>query len=118
LILKRWVDLQLSFDFLYGIPYSQGVRLRVLKTEAFEIWFDNLDSLTQKKVTARIRMFSETGHPGLVNRFSGITELKWKDGLRVYTVLSNPTIIVLLGGNKNGQEKDIRRAQKILSQID
>jgi putative component of toxin-antitoxin plasmid stabilization module len=40
--------------------------------------------------------------------------LKWKSGLRVYAHRNEATLmIVLLGGNKNGQNKDIRQAQKI-----
>jgi putative addiction module killer protein len=59
----------------------------------------------------------QEGHFGIVNRFMGITELKWSSGLRVYTAEIKPAIFVLLGGNKNGQEKDIKRAKKILDQI-
>jgi putative component of toxin-antitoxin plasmid stabilization module len=32
-------------------------------------------------------------------------------------VIDGKTIILILGGNKNGQDKDIRRAQKIAEKI-
>jgi hypothetical protein len=48
----------------------------------------------------------------------GITELRWKSGLRVYSAERISNLILLLGGNKNGQDKDIRKAKRLLSQID
>ncbi len=62
-------------------------------------------------------MIREFGHFGLVNRFNGLTELKWANGLRVYTYVVHPNVVLLLGGNKRGQEKDIQRALKILSDL-
>jgi putative addiction module killer protein len=44
----------------------------------------------------------------------GILELKWKNGRRVYyATIPEKKILLLLGGNKNGQDKDIRQAKKI-----
>jgi putative addiction module killer protein len=45
-------------------------------------------------------------------------ELKWKSGLRVYTARVGQMVIVVLGGgNKNGQDKDIQKAKKVLGKI-
>jgi putative addiction module killer protein len=46
---------------------------------------------------------------------SGVYELRWKNGRRLYyAYIPESRIILLLGGNKNGQEKDITQAKKIL----
>ncbi len=93
------------------------MRLKVLKTPQYQAWFDEQDSPTQLLIEARI-MRLEQGHYGVVNRFEGLTELKWKSGLRIYTAVKPPRVIILLGGNKRGQDKDIRKAKTILSQFD
>ncbi len=62
---------------------------------------------------ARIR---EDGHFGTKKDFdSGVSELKWISGRRVYyAIIPVRNVIVLIGGNKNGQNKDIKQAEKIL----
>lgn len=43
-----------------------------------------------------------------------IWELKWVGGRRIYyAYLPAQKILLLLGGNKNGQDKDIKQAKKI-----
>jgi len=45
-----------------------------------------------------------------------VWELKWKSGRRIYyAYIPEKKILLLLGGNKNGQDKDIRQAKKILN---
>ncbi len=114
---------------LYGIPHKNHLKyvcvmpynryrvFRLFKTETFADWYKDLDVHTQKIVYARLTRIEQEGHFGTVNRFDGITELKWKSGLRIYTAVLAPNVFVLLGGNKNGQEKDIRKAKKILGKI-
>jgi hypothetical protein len=46
-----------------------------------------------------------------------LAELKWRSGLRVdFAIVQTPdeSVLVILGGNKNGQDKDIKKARKIL----
>jgi putative addiction module killer protein len=68
---------------------------------------------------ARLERIEEYGHFGITN-FLGdsLAELKWKNGTRVYFIILRPrkdkTILVLLGGNKNSQVSDIRRARKLI----
>ncbi|WP_420805051.1 type II toxin-antitoxin system RelE/ParE family toxin [Waddlia chondrophila] len=45
-------------------------------------------------------------------------ELKFNDGRRIYYVLvPESKVILLLGGNKNGQNKDIKQASNILRKL-
>lgn len=91
--------------------------MEIIKSEAFSVWYYGIDKHNQRIVDARLVRIEEEGHFGTVSRFAGITELKWKSGLRVYTAEIRPDLFVLLGGNKNGQEKDIRKSKKILAEI-
>jgi putative addiction module killer protein len=58
------------------------------------------------------------GHFGTINDAEdGVFELKWKDGRRIYYVyLQDEDVLLLLGGNKNGQSYDINQAKKILKE--
>lgn len=103
---------------MYGIPYNGLKIVKVLRTTAFVEWYQDLDRRTQLLVDARLERIASEGHFGTVRRFEGITELKWASGLRVYSAERFPNLILLLGGNKNGQDKDIRKAKKLLGEID
>lgn len=44
-----------------------------------------------------------------------VWELRWKNGRRVYFAhIPEKKVLLLLGGNKNGQDKDIRKAKSLL----
>ena len=82
------------------------------------MWFLGLPEKTQLIINARLQRIENDGHFGTINTFDGLIELKWKSGLRVYTHRFETTlVIVLLGGNKNGQSKDIKQAKKVLKNI-
>ncbi len=102
---------------MYAIAYTSIMKFEIFRTAEFTEWYEGLDAKTKWMIAARLERIKNEGHFGTVNRFEGLTELKWKSGLRVYTVELRPRLIVLYGGNKNGQEKDIRRAQKIRREI-
>ena len=79
-------------------------------------WFATLDPVAAAKVTvAKVRI--EQGNLSKVDWFRGIGEYKidWGPGYRVYLAKDGKTIIVLLGGGtKKRQQKDIDRAVKLL----
>ena len=91
--------------------------MRILQADEFRAWLSEQPEKVQVIVQARLGRIQDEGHFGLVNRFGLITELKWTSGMRIYTFVKAPNLIVLLGGNKNGQEKDIRKAKKILKRF-
>ena len=112
------MNLQQTLAYVCGIPYNRDVKFTILKTSEFKAWYSGLDVNSRRIVDARLERIQNEAHFGTVNRFDGLTELKWKSGMRVYTAERSPNLLVLLGGNKNGQSKDIRRAKKILAEID
>ena len=91
---------------------------RIFETKEFQRWFQNQNIKTQVIVAARIERLQTEGHWGFVNRFDNLIELKWISGMRIYTsIIENTVVIILLGGNKNGQSKDIKKAKKILQEV-
>jgi putative addiction module killer protein len=90
----------------------------IVKTAEYEEWFDQQPMKTKVIIDARLQRIAMDGHFGTINTFDGLIELKWKSGLRIYTArIGNRIIMILLGGNKNGQNRDISKAKKILAKI-
>ncbi len=90
----------------------------VYKTSEFLKWFNNQTIKSQAQINERIDNIVTEGHFGDYKDLDDIvSELKWRNGRRVYyAYLSKLNILLLLGGNKNGQDKDIRQARKIFAQ--
>lgn len=60
--------------------------LEVLKTEEFEQWLDDQSPKVRTVIKARLDLIS-IGHFGNHKRFEGLIELKWLNGIRVYTFM-------------------------------
>ena len=71
----------------------------------------------QLKVDTRLERIKNFEHFGDAKSIGGgLAKLRWTNGWRVYFVKQRTTIILLLtGGHKNGQKKDIEKA-RILAQ--
>ena len=94
--------------------------LRMLKcTDEFYKWFDNLDRSLAIRIDQRLQRLAD-GNPGLCKRFDNILEIKWTTGtmgsFRLYCCDLDGTII-LLGGHKDKQSKDIAIAKKLLEGV-
>ncbi|MBI4056610.1 MAG: type II toxin-antitoxin system RelE/ParE family toxin [Elusimicrobia bacterium] len=92
--------------------------MNILQTPEFREWFDALRDKEQTQVSARLDRIREHNHFGdMRNLREGLAELRWERGLRVYfsvVEIDGKAVLVLCGGLKNDQKKDIRRARKIL----
>lgn len=96
------------------------------ETEEYRDWFESQSLKTQAIVSKRIKNIINHGHFGDSKNVSlydkGLTkdrifELRWDDGKRIYYGKIGDTYLLLLyGGNKNGQDKDIKEAKKIFLQ--
>ncbi len=86
--------------------------LREDGTSPYADWFSSIDVLAAAKVVAAtLRM--EQGNLSNVKWFSGIGEYRidWGPGYRIYLAKEGREILMLLGGGtKNRQQKDIERA--------
>ncbi len=90
--------------------------LEIQKTATFETWIQGLrDIEAVARINARIRRLS-LGNAGDAKSFSGISEMRidYGPGYRVYFVRQGKMVIVLLcGGDKRTQDKDIKLAIKM-----
>lgn len=90
-------------------------------TEEFDTWLDGIsDGKTQKVIIKRIRTMS-LGTLGKIKPLDGgLFEAKiyYGPGYRLYFVNKGKKIIVLLcGGSKSTQHKDIKQARKLAKEI-
>ncbi len=84
----------------------------------FKKWFDGLNSLAAAKVSiALVRI--ELGNTSNIKWFSGLGEyvIDWGPGYRIYLFQDGQDLIVLLGGGtKARQQRDIDRARRLLNE--
>lgn len=90
---------------------------QIRETDAYQKWFESLRDLhAQLRIAARIRRVS-LGNLGDVKSVGeGVHELRitYGPGYRVYFVQQGDTVIVLLaGGDKSTQKRDIERAREL-----
>jgi putative addiction module killer protein len=93
----------------------------VKTTEVYNNWFKKLrNELAKATIVRRIRRIEQDGFFGDHKTFDGIGELRIDTGpgYRVYYVQRGEMIILLLcGGNKDSQQKDIAKAKEIAKGI-
>jgi putative addiction module killer protein len=93
----------------------------VRQTEEFVAWLDSLkDKRAQVRIAARLRQ-AESGNLGDWQPTEGdLSEMRvhYGPGYRLYFVRRGRVIIVILsGGDKSTQKRDIRRALKLSSEL-
>jgi len=93
----------------------------IQKTEEFDEWLSNLaDQKAQAKIVSRIERLG-FGNPGDVKPVgAGVSEMRVPHGpgYRVYFKQTGKTVVLLLcGGDKSTQEKDIKRAKEIAAEL-
>ncbi len=81
----------------------------------YDEWFNKLDNSQKAKVLVRIERL-KAGLYGNCKTISGdIKELKFDSGLRIYFYEQGDIIVILLnGGGKQRQSKDIELAKKYM----
>ena len=91
--------------------------IEIRQTVTYAGWFDSLrDRKARARIDVRIRRLS-LGNPGDVKPIgSGVSELRidYGPGYRVYFVRRGPMLLILLaGGDKRTQERDIKKALEL-----
>ena len=86
----------------------------------FREWAASLSEILRGLVNDRLDRIRHNGHFGDAKGLGeGLFELRWKNGLRVYfsyvVDMNGRAILMLLGGDKDGQNRDIRKARNILA---
>jgi putative addiction module killer protein len=93
----------------------------IRQTDFYARWFERLrDERARARILARIRRLS-LGNPGDVRSVGGgVSELRIDHGpgYRVYYCTRGDALIVLLaGGDKRSQARDIRTAIRLLAEL-
>jgi putative addiction module killer protein len=96
--------------------------LEIRQTEEFERWLSRLrDAVGRAKILVRLRRLA-LGNPGDVKPVGGgVSELRIGHGrgYRVYFAQRGPMIILILcGGDKRTQQRDIKRAIAIVDELE
>lgn len=107
----------------YCILWDTISGVQILKTDEYDAWFRRLrDTDAKARINARLKLCETAGRPtgDLHPVGGGVSELRFHfgSGYRVYFAQKGDTLMLLLaGGDKNGQSHDIRRAQRMLDQL-
>ncbi len=90
--------------------------LQVFRTKEFTDWFEELKIKEQLQIDTRIHFIQDYGHFGDSKSLGeGLAELRWKNGRRIYfTKIESMVILLLNGGLKNAQKKDIKKARLLI----
>jgi putative addiction module killer protein len=94
----------------------------VQKTDEFDEWLSKLaDQKAQAKIVSRVERLG-LGNPGDVKSVgAGVSEMRvlpYGPGYRVYYKQTGKTVVLLLcGGDKSTQAKDIKRAKEIAADL-
>ena len=96
--------------------------MTVQQTAEFVNWLDELkDKRAQLRIAARLRL-AEAGNLGNWKTIDGaLSEMKIDvgPGYRLYfTRKASVLIVMLAGGDKSGQTRDITRAKRILKELE
>jgi putative addiction module killer protein len=95
--------------------------IEIRQTETYSQWFSTLrDRQAKARIDIRVRRLS-MGNPGDVKPVGqGVSELRidYGPGYRVYFIQRGKTLIILLaGGDKQTQERDIKTALNLAQDL-
>ena len=118
---ERDFDKENNLDILYPEGYNMG-ETTVRETYIFKKWMkSHKDKSTRLIINARIRRLS-LGNKGDTEPVGmGISELRidYGPGYRVYyKQIKNEIIILLCGGDKSSQSRDIKKAKQIALKLE
>jgi putative addiction module killer protein len=92
------------------------------QTVAFQNWLDGLkDQRAQVRIAARLRL-AEAGNLGDWKTVGGeVSEMRvdYGPGYRLYFTRRGTLLIIMLaGGDKSSQKRDIKRAQRMVAELE
>ena len=117
---------KLIIDKMSAIEYTINMEQRIIKIAQlandkipFIEWMDSLDKTTKARVQSRLTRLLENNfgdHKKIDNEISEL-RLKFGSGYRIYyTEVDNIIVLLINGGDKSTQSKDIEKAKSILQE--
>jgi putative addiction module killer protein len=93
--------------------------MRFKRTPEYIDWYESQRPKEKAQIAKRLANIEKHGHFGTAKDLGDfLSELKWANGRRVYYSImedeNGDLTLLILGGNKNGQDSDIKKARKIL----
>ena len=97
------------------------MNIEIRQTEIYKKWFENLkDRRAKARIDVRIRRISLGNFGDVKPVGNGVSEIRidYGPGYRVYFFQKRDIVIILLcGGDKSSQDKDITNAHEIAQRI-
>lgn len=116
----------IHLDELSAIEYNVCMEQRIIKIAQlannktpFIEWINSLDKITKARVQSRLTRLLENNFGDHKKIDSEISELRLKfgSGYRIYyTEIDNIIVLLINGGDKSTQSKDIEKAKSILQE--
>ena len=121
----------LIFTHFFGFKYiltfvSQGIQLimryEIEKTDNFGKWLNSRKIISYKnRLLARFERIKNGNFGDFKPIITNLFELRFffGDGLRVYyTFKNNEVVLLLAGGDKSSQKKDIEKAKQLIENVE
>jgi putative addiction module killer protein len=95
------------------------VKYRILKHPEYDEWFKKEPIKSKVQIEKRLNKIENEGYFGHIKDLDeDLFEIKFSDGRRIYYIyIQDKNILLLIGGNKNGQSQDINKARNIYTKI-
>lgn len=95
--------------------------IEICETDTYKKWFDSLrDKRAKARIDVRIKRISLGNFGDVEPVGNGVSEIKidYGGGYRVYFVKQGNIIVILLcGGDKSTQSKDIQKAHELAQRL-
>ncbi len=111
---------------MFAIEYTISMEQRIVKIaqlsndkSPFIEWLESLDKVTKSRVQSRLTRLLENNFGDYKKIDNEISELRLKfgSGYRIYyTEIDNVIVLLINGGDKSTQSKDIQKAKEILQE--
>lgn len=115
-----------TLDKVSAIEYNVNMKQRIIKIAQiannkapFAEWMNSLDKVTKSRVQSRLTRLLENNFGDCKKMDSELSELRLKfgSGYRIYyTEIDNIIVLIINGGDKSTQAKDIAKAKNILQE--